>query len=176
MFCNQCGARLPAGVAYCTHCGKAVGPAGAPTAATPATAMSAATGRVAKHRNALGVLWLVLGVWDLPKGMVLIGFSSMGAWGGRGWGMPWSGMPHFVGPLLGSIGVGVLALAILSIVTGIGLLMAQSWARMLAIVVGIIRLINIPFGTALGIYTLWVLLPDQSNVEYGQLTQQRARV
>jgi len=27
-------------------------------------------------------------------------------------------------------------------------------------------LINAPFGTALGIYTLWVLLPAQSEEEY----------
>jgi hypothetical protein len=25
---------------------------------------------------------------------------------------------------------------------------------------------NVPFGTALGIYTLWVLLPAESDVEY----------
>jgi len=27
-------------------------------------------------------------------------------------------------------------------------------------------LFNVPFGTALGIYTLWVLLPAESDVEY----------
>lgn len=85
-------------------------------------------------------------------------------------------MPHFLGPLVGSIGAALLIYSVLTIIAGAGLLMAQSWARMLAIVLGIIRLINIPFGTALGIYTLWVLLPDQSNIEYGQLVQQRARV
>jgi hypothetical protein len=38
---------------------------------------------------------------------------------------------------------------------------------LLAIVVGVISLFfNIPFGTALGIYTLWVLLPTHSEAEY----------
>jgi hypothetical protein len=37
---------------------------------------------------------------------------------------------------------------------------------MLAIVLGCIALVHIPFGTALGIYTLWVLLPAESEEEY----------
>jgi hypothetical protein len=39
-------------------------------------------------------------------------------------------------------------------------------ARMLAIVLGCISLIHLPFGTALGIYTLWVLLPADADTEY----------
>jgi hypothetical protein len=35
-----------------------------------------------------------------------------------------------------------------------------------AIVFGCIALIHFPFGTALGIYTLWVLLPAESEQEY----------
>lgn len=172
MFCNQCGARLAGNVAYCTHCGKAVGASGAAPAA-PVVAAPAAAGRVTKHRNILGVLWLVAGIIGLPGSLFLIGFSGFSAWN---WG-PWmGGAPPFLGPLMGTMGAALLVYSVLTIVAGAGLLMAQSWARMLAIILGIIRLINIPFGTALGIYTLWVLLPDQSNLEYGQLAQQRARV
>ncbi len=174
MFCNQCGARLDTNVTYCTHCGKAVGTA--PAISAPGQQPRSAVGRVTKHRNILGVLWIVLGVIGLPGGLFMIGFSSFNAWD-WGWGGPWSsGMPHFLGPLMGGLGTALLIYSVLTIIAGAGLLMAQSWARMLAIVLGIIRLINIPFGTALGIYTLWVLLPDESNIEYGQLVQQRARV
>ena len=56
--------------------------------------------------------------------------------------------------------------ALLSLVTGISLLMRKSWGRIFAIVVAILSLIKIPFGTALGIYTLWVLLPSASAIEY----------
>jgi len=38
-------------------------------------------------------------------------------------------------------------------------------------VVGFISLFNIPLGTALGIYTLWVLLPTQSDDEYQALAK-----
>jgi hypothetical protein len=37
---------------------------------------------------------------------------------------------------------------------------------MLAIIFGAVSLIDIPFGTAIGIYTLWVLLPAESEQEY----------
>jgi hypothetical protein len=41
---------------------------------------------------------------------------------------------------------------------------------MLSIVLGCVSLItDIPLGTALGIYTLWVLLPAESEQEYRQL-------
>ena len=52
-------------------------------------------------------------------------------------------------------------------IAGWGLLNRQGWARSLAIVMGVISMFfNIPFGTALGVYTLWVLLPLQSKEEY----------
>ena len=37
---------------------------------------------------------------------------------------------------------------------------------MLSIVIGILHLLNFPLGTALGIYTLWVLLPGESEQQY----------
>ena len=49
------------------------------------------------------------------------------------------------------------------LITGIGLLKYQSWARIVGIVLAAINLINIPFGTALGIYGLWVLLNKQTE-------------
>ena len=42
---------------------------------------------------------------------------------------------------------------------------------MLAIVWSAINLIDIPFGTALGVYTLWVLLPPASEDEYRQASR-----
>jgi hypothetical protein len=38
-------------------------------------------------------------------------------------------------------------------------------------ILGFISLFNIPFGTALGIYTLWVLLPAASDEEYRALSR-----
>jgi hypothetical protein len=38
----------------------------------------------------------------------------------------------------------------------------------LTLILAFISLFNIPFGTALGVYSLWVLLPAQSEREYDE--------
>jgi hypothetical protein len=56
------------------------------------------------------------------------------------------------------IAVGLMLLAIPGIVGGIGLLRKKEWARILILIVGFLDLVRIPLGTALGIYTIWVLM------------------
>jgi hypothetical protein len=58
----------------------------------------------------------------------------------------------------------ILALSLPGLITGIGLLKFQPWARIVGIVLAVINLINIPFGTVLGIYGLWVLLNKETEV------------
>ena len=48
------------------------------------------------------------------------------------------------------------------IIAGIGLLKLKPWARILAIVVSCLDLFSIPFGTALGVYTFYVLMNDEA--------------
>ena len=64
-------------------------------------------------------------------------------------------------PIIGIAGsalvIFLLALSLPGLIVGIGLLKLASWARIAGIVLAIIHLINIPVGTALGIYALWVL-------------------
>jgi hypothetical protein len=55
------------------------------------------------------------------------------------------------------------------------LLQREHWARIAVLVLAFISLFtNIPFGTALGIYTMWVLLPAESEREYDALVTTRA--
>jgi hypothetical protein len=60
--------------------------------------------------------------------------------------------------------------AAVGLIAGWGLLARQPWARTLAIVLGSLSLFDVPFGTALGIYTLWVLLPARSEEEFRQIS------
>lgn len=50
----------------------------------------------------------------------------------------------------------------LGLVGGIGLLSFQPWARYLIIVVAALGCLNIPIGTLKGVYSLWVLLQDET--------------
>jgi hypothetical protein len=53
-------------------------------------------------------------------------------------------------------------LSTLGLVGGIGLLAYKSWARYLVMVVAALGCLNIPIGTLKGVYTLWVLLQDET--------------
>jgi len=50
----------------------------------------------------------------------------------------------------------------LGLIGGIGLLSFQPWARYLIIVVAALGCLNIPIGTLKGVYSLWVLLQDDT--------------
>ena len=48
------------------------------------------------------------------------------------------------------------------IIGGIGMLKRKSWARILVMILGFLNLLNIPIGTVVGIYTIWVLMKDET--------------
>ena len=119
-------------------------------------------GRIAGHVRLLGILWLALSALRLIPGLFLV------ALGGARLFPP--DVPRFVHAVLPAIGMAFLICAGIGIAAGCGLLARQSWARMLAIIFGAFSLIDIPFGTAIGIYTLWVLLPAESEQEYRSIS------
>jgi hypothetical protein len=49
-------------------------------------------------------------------------------------------------------------ISLLGLIGGIGLLSLQSWARVLTIIVSAIGCLNVPIGTLLGVYSIWVLV------------------
>jgi hypothetical protein len=56
------------------------------------------------------------------------------------------------------------------LIGGIGIFKYRQWARITLLVVGFINLLIIPFGTILGIYTIWVLM----NTEIKDMFEKRA--
>jgi hypothetical protein len=50
----------------------------------------------------------------------------------------------------------------LGLVGGIGLMAYKNWGRYLVIIVAALGCINIPIGTLKGVYSLWVLLQDDT--------------
>jgi uncharacterized membrane protein (DUF2068 family) len=81
----------------------------------------------------------------------------------------------FLRPLLSVVAILLLAKAALGFLAGWGLLQHEKWARIIALVLAFVSLFtNIPFGTALGVYTMWVLLPSESEREYDALAEMKA--
>jgi hypothetical protein len=66
--------------------------------------------------------------------------------------------------LIGLVAIFVMTFVGLpSIIAGIGLLRRKEWGRILALIVGFISLIDIPFGTALGIYCILMLMDEEGK-------------
>ena len=61
-----------------------------------------------------------------------------------------------------SVGTLLVIFGLPGIAAGYGLLRRRSWARGLAIAVGILNLFNVPIGTVIGIYTLVVLMQGEA--------------
>jgi hypothetical protein len=69
--------------------------------------------------------------------------------------------------VLGGIGtfllVLLLVLSLPGLIAGIALLYMKPWGRILGIIVSALDLLSFPFGTALGIYGLWVLVNPETD-------------
>jgi uncharacterized protein YhhL (DUF1145 family) len=126
--------------------------------------------RVRQNLQPLGILWVMYGVYRVVMGLVGAFVLHNLSHGGI-----FSEAPPFLPHLMSSLVPVIVTISVLmggaGIVTGIGLLSRQSWGRTVAIIFGVLALLKIPFGTALGIYTLWVLAPQASGAEWERLTQ-----
>lgn len=60
--------------------------------------------------------------------------------------------------------------AIPTAIAGIGLLLKQSWAPTFALIMGILKLIAFPIGTAIGIYAIW-LYAEEGKLKRAGLVQ-----
>ena len=69
--------------------------------------------------------------------------------------------------LAGIVGLALIVItavaAVPSLLAGYGLLKQRQWGRVVAIVVGALNLFAFPLGTALGVYTLVVLLHGDAD-------------
>lgn len=169
MFCPRCGARISQGQNYCSLCGSRAAaysptPQSAPlTPPAPPPQASAERGRVERHLHVLWILWIIWAIIRVAPGVGLLFFGKFI-------------MPSFpfgframIMPFAAAAGAYILAYAALCFVTGIGLMQRRPWARIIAIIASILGLIHPVLGTALGIYTLWVLAPRESEAEYRRI-------
>jgi len=78
-------------------------------------------------------------------------------------------------PVIGLTGAALvsflLVLSLPGLITGIGLLQRRPWARIAGIVISIIGMMFIPFGTVIGVYGLWVLFSKETERLFAPPTQ-----
>jgi hypothetical protein len=172
MFCDGCGHQLGDNAQFCTACGKQLaGFAPVPRVIAPFY------GRVGRHLKTLGILWILYGVlrlfetfWIFAVGRTFLpDFIEQLVSGIDGF-PPGFPLARLISHGLELAGITVAIFAVFEFIVGWGLIDRRPWARILALVLAFLALLRFPFGTALGIYTLWVLLPSASEREYSHLT------
>lgn len=148
MNCTHCAQFIPPDARFCTYCG-------APNALPPI-----AYERVTRHLQPLGILWLLYAGLRAMKGVLGLTF-----------------LHHFFGdhgytffPIWPFAGVTLAIGVVGALLTGFALLTRQPWARVMAIIFAIFALLHPIVGTALGIYTLWVLAPRASALAYDHVS------
>jgi hypothetical protein len=176
MYCNRCGNPLSAAAQFCAACGERVLGVPVAHAVAPGTTMAAGAGsRVRRDVGLLAALWMVSGILRL---LGVLSFSVFGHWFLPGifgpgmwstWGFPWRGSMWLWSMGFTWIVVILGVFGALHLVLAWGLYERKQWSRPLGLVLGVLALLRFPLGTALGIYTLWVLLPETNAREYEQI-------
>ena len=142
----------------------AIAPAGRPY--TPAPEIN----RMEKHITIVAMLSIVFGTIGVLIGAFLFVIISGGG--------AISGDPtaeNITGIVATCLGGFFVLISVPDIIAGIGLLKRRSWARILAFALAILDLMNIPIGTAIGIYIIWVLMNDETIKLFAQASEIRKK-
>jgi hypothetical protein len=116
------------------------------------------------HVKVLGAIQVAFGAMGVMLALLMI-FVFGGAAGIVGA----SGDPEaaIAVPIIGLTGTALVIFLLMTslpgVIVGIGLLRLRPWSRIAGIVISIIGLIMIPFGTVVGVYGLWVLFSKDTE-------------
>jgi hypothetical protein len=121
---------------------------------------------VQKHLEFLGVLYLI---WGALAGLLGVSAFALAA----GAGMIITASAHadehtrvaagLTAATFAMLGIVALAWGAVHAVTGRALRQRMPWSRAGALTLAVVNLLFLPFGTALGVYTLWVLQHDETR-------------
>ena len=130
-----------------------------------------------RNLQAVSSLWFVYAAYRVFEGLVGIFFLHAFTTQDLGAGFPFhhnfvGGGPHWLAALVPIIAAYTVLSGALSVVAGWGLITRKSWGRTFAIIVAVLSLLKFPVGTALGIYTLWVMAPAASALEWESIADQ----
>jgi len=112
-----------------------------------------------KHITILAVLHIAYsGLALLGAGIAFIAIVGGGLLSGDAEAI---GITAGIGTLITAI---LLVLAAPGLIGGLGLLYKKNWARILVLIIGCLNLLSFPVGTALGVYTIWVVVQPETKM------------
>lgn len=156
MFCSECGQSLLETQSFCPNCGKPAKASSAPLY-PPASLLNSG---LARKLRALGFSLLANVALNI---VILWVFYNH-----------WDETPEDIRFITGVFIFAAQACVLSGLIAAIGLLNLQTWGRTWAIIAAIIALLNLtefPVGTAIGIWTLVVLLNAQNSAAYKGLSR-----
>jgi len=106
-----------------------------------------------KHINVVAALHIGLSIFGFVAGVfIFVLFYFIGDLSG-------DQEAQLILSVIARVVVGFIILfSIPGIIAGIGLLRRKEWARILALILSVIGLLNFPVGTAVGVYSIWALV------------------
>jgi len=169
MYCSSCGQVIAPGQGICPQCQRPVA-AVIPPVPGLEFELQAYAGKI----RALSVVWFIYAGCALLSGILGMAFAKslfaghFGPWMGGPWGH--NGFPFFFAPaLLHFMWATLFVRACLALAAGWGLMERAPWGRIVAIVAAFLSLLRFPIGTAIGIWTLIVLMGYRNNSLYERL-------
>jgi hypothetical protein len=115
-----------------------------------------------KHVTVVGVLHIAYNAFGILAAMATFMFIV----GGGLVGGLISGEEEIVIPITFFVGTAatfwLLLVSVPGIIGGVGLLRLRPWGRYMVLVLAVLDLLNIPIGTAIGVYSIWVLVQDET--------------
>ena len=121
---------------------------------------------MAQHIKILGYLFVAFGLIGIAFALMVFVFGAgaamlAGAGAGNDQDAAAGALASGGCAAIGAALFGILSLP--SLLAGWGLLKGRSWARILTIILAIFSLPGFPFGTAIGVYALWVMFNDETK-------------
>ncbi len=181
MYCSGCGFALAQGQAACPQCGRPV-PAPIPGPVPPIPGFEFQIQSYAGKIRALSIVWFAYAGLTLLFGFLMLTFANallMHRFGPSWMFSPWNfGMGNgpfennwFALAILRFAWVAIFFRAALAVAAGWGLYERTSWGRVVAVIAAVFSLLKFPWGTALGIWTLVMLLGYRNTTLYDRLPQ-----
>jgi hypothetical protein len=179
MVCPTCASPVVPGARFCARCGMPFAEP-SPSPASPYAVPPPVPGayfnpalapglRVQRHLQTAGILWCAYGAYRVLGGLIgilVLRAFTFRSFGGYGWPFNRGFGPNWPGAFIPVIAIMTLIGTVLAFCVGYSLLQRRPWGRTLAVVAAILVLFRPLLGTALGIYTLWLLAPGTSGLEY----------
>jgi len=118
---------------------------------------------VLAHVDFLGVLFIIWGVLTTLVGVstLALGVAAASMIASRGGGGQFAA--GVTAAAFTTLALIAIVWGVVHVAVGVPLRRRHPWARLVALMLGSVDLLLLPYGTALGVYALWVLLNEKGK-------------